>query len=206
MDNNDELNEKLKETVETARLLFERREATGSTGNISFRLGDRVYINARGCCFGTISAENFVALNLEGQPFNKDAAPPSVEWHLHLALYKADLSTRAVIHTHSFYSALWSCLEGLDKENAIPRYTPYLQMKLGPVRLVPYAPPGSQALFDAFDACVDSVRHGYLLANHGNIIAAKTMNAAFYALEEMEESCHTAWELRRETEARKIQN
>jgi ribulose-5-phosphate 4-epimerase/fuculose-1-phosphate aldolase len=68
-------------------------------------------------------------------------------------------------------------------------------MKLGKIALVPFAPPGSQALFEAFAMRADG-RPGYLLAHHGAVVGGVSLLDSFYGLEELEESCHIAWEVR----------
>ena len=70
-------------------------------------------------------------------------------------------------------------------------------MKLGRVGLVPYAKPGSQELFAAFKKCVNN-SEGYLLKNHGPVVGGEDLMSAFYNLEELEESAHIAWKLRKE--------
>jgi ribulose-5-phosphate 4-epimerase/fuculose-1-phosphate aldolase len=187
--------EKLEAAITTAHLLFERQKVTGSTGNISFLHEGLMFVSAGGSSFGALSTDSFVPVDLSGAV--RGDIKPSKEYPLHLALYKHDPQIEAVIHTHSFYSALWSCLPDIDEKDAVPSYTPYLSMKLGPIRRIPYAPPGSKQLFSLFAESLNSGR-GYLLANHGPVVAGTDIHDAFYALEELEESAHLAWELRRE--------
>lgn len=103
---------------------------------------------------------------------------------------------RAVIHVHSLYSVLWSFVPAAAQEDCIPDHTPYLRMKLGSVGLIPYEKPGSPALFEAFRERAGK-SDGFLLKNHGPVVPGKTIMDAFYCLEELEESAHIAWELRR---------
>lgn len=187
--------EQMAEACQIAKSLFERNKTSGSSANLSFLWNNQVYITASGQCFGCLTEDSFAVTDLEGNVLNGKV--PSKELPLHLAMYKKSGSeVRAVIHVHSFYATLWSCLEHEGKEmDVIPSYTPYLKMKLGKIRLVPYGKPGSEVLFDAFRAsCGDE--NGYLLAHHGPVVGAKTLTDAFYGLEELEESAHIAWELR----------
>jgi ribulose-5-phosphate 4-epimerase/fuculose-1-phosphate aldolase len=183
------------DAVWAARSLFERNKTSGSSANISFRYENRIFISGSGSCFGTLGKKDFSELDISGNPLN--GVKPSKEYPLHLAMYHKNSQAGAVIHTHSFYSVLWSCLDRREGGSVIPRYTPYLEMKLGNVGWIPYAPPGSKALFNAFEQVLDD-RRGYLLANHGPIVCDTDLFAAFYALEELEESAHLAWELRHE--------
>lgn len=121
---------------------------------------------------------------------------PSKEYPLHRLLYEKK-GVGAVIHVHSFYATLWSCLKHPDEADVIPGYTPYLKMKTGRIGLVPYAPPGSRELFQAFEEHIGR-SEGYLLQNHGPVIGASDILSAFYSIEELEESARIAWHLRHE--------
>lgn len=188
------LREKIEAAVWAAHSLFERGKTTGSSANMSFRHGDLIYISASGSCFGTMTEEDFTAIDMDGKPAADKK--PSKEWPLHLALYEKSPDIGAVIHTHSTYSVLWSFVPAALEQDCIPDHTPYLKMKLGTVGLVPYEKPGSEALFAAFRERVGT-SDGYLLKNHGPVVPGKTVMDAFYCLEELEESARIAWELYR---------
>lgn len=182
------------QTLWVAHSLFERGKTSGSSANISFRFEDHIYISASGTCFGTLADDDFAELDLDGHHIS--GKKPSKEWPLHLALYQKSPEIGAVIHTHSLYSILWSMIPDLDPKDCIPPHTPYLEMKLGSVGLVPYEKPGSEALFEAFRQRIND-SNGYLLIRHGPVVPGKTMMDAFYCLEELEESAHVAWEIYR---------
>ena len=184
--------QKLEQDVWVAHSLFERGRTAGSSANMSFCHEGRIYITASGSCFGTLGAEDFAAITMEGKPLGEQK--PSKEWPLHLALYEKSPEIGAVLHTHSCYAVLWSFVPGLPEQDCIPDHTPYLKMKLGTVGTVPYEKPGSQALFDAFRQRVEQ-SDGFLLKNHGPVVPGKDMMDAFYCLEELEESARIAWEL-----------
>ena len=78
----------------------------------------------------------------------------------------------------------------------------FIKMRLGTVGIIPYARPGSEALFETARRALNGSR-GYLLKNHGAIVASKDMMSAFCDMEELEESARTAW-LLRETDAQTI--
>nr|WP_253288375.1 class II aldolase/adducin family protein [Blautia sp. MSJ-19] len=189
----DTLEKKLEQAVWIAHSLFERGKTAGSTANMSFRHEDKIYITASGTCFGTLKKEDFAVIDLNGEV--QGDKKPSKEFPLHLSLYQAKEQTGAVIHTHSFYSTIWSCLAHENERDCIPSYTPYLKMKLGTVGLIPYAKPGTEELFKAFrERIKDS--DGYLLRNHGPVAGGKNLMDAFYILEELEESAKVAWTLK----------
>ena len=194
------LQKKLDDAVWAAHSLFDRNKTSGSSANLSFLHDGVVYISQSGTCFGTLTADQFSMVTLEGEVLQGGGifrkGKPSKEWPLHLAVYRAKPDCGAVIHVHSTYSVLWSFVPGIDPLDCIPAHTPYLKMKLGTVGLIPYAKPGSPELFAAFEERAEK-SDGYLLAQHGPVVPGKNMMDAFYALEEMEESAKIAWELYR---------
>lgn len=187
-----DLNEKLYQAVWIAHSLFERGKTSGTTANISFLDDGVVWISRSGSCFGILQEEDFVPVSLSGGHTGSGNNKPSKELPLHLALYGSCDETQAVIHTHAPYSTLWSCLQHGNSRDVLPDHTPYLKMKLGNVVSVPYAPPGSEELFALMRSRVGCER-GYLLANHGPIVAGKALMNAFEAIEELEQSAQIAW-------------
>ena len=185
----------LDEACWIGKSLFDRGKTAGSSANLSFLYQGKVWITASGQCFGRLTEESFAVTDLDGNVLN--GKKPSKELPLHLAMYKkAGSAVQAVIHTHSFYSVLWSCLpHGDSEDDVVPSYTPYLSMKLGKIRLVPYHRPGSEELFAAFRERAGE-GNGYLLANHGPVVGGETLMEAFYGLEELEESARIAREFR----------
>lgn len=201
--NDNELNNTLENAIWIGKSIFTRNKTSGSSANMSFRYKDQIFITSSGSCFGKLERSSFTVTDLNGNIIcgNK----PSKELPLHLALYKKTCNcVNAVIHVHSFYATLWSCLDHTNHEDdVIPHYTPYLGMKLGNIKLVPYGRPGSENLFSEFRKKIGA-ENGYLLSHHGPIVGAKDLMNAFYALEELEESAHIAWELRKEENIKTI--
>jgi ribulose-5-phosphate 4-epimerase/fuculose-1-phosphate aldolase len=60
-------------------------------------------------------------------------------------------------------------------------------MKIGRLALLPYYAPGDMSLANAVRE-VAGKHHAILLANHGPIVAGKTLESAVYASEELEET------------------
>lgn len=183
----------MEEALWVAHSLFQRGKASGSSANLSFRLGDKIYVTGSGTCFGRLQAYEFSVMSMAGE--HLEGIRPSKEFPLHHKLYLKDSSVEAVIHTHSTYATLWSCLPHTDVTDCVPGHTPYLNMKVGTIGLVPYAQPGSEELFGLFEQALP-LSDGFLLGRHGPVVAGKSMLEAFYGLEELEDSCRIAWELR----------
>ena len=189
------LEEKIEQTIWAAHALFDRAKTSGTTANISFRDGDKIYISRSGSCFGTMGKDDFAVISIDGENLDP-SKKPSKEFPLHLKMYTSDPETQAVIHVHSPYAVLWSCIEHENERDVMPHITPYLDMKLGKVVSVPYAAPGSKELFDSFESICGAER-GYLLAKHGPVVGGKNMMNAFEAIEELEQTAFVAWEMRK---------
>ncbi len=113
--------------------------------------------------------------------------PPSKEAVLHRAVYDERPQAGAIVHLHSTYAAAVSCMDGLDCDDCLPTLTAYYAMKIGRLPLVPYYRPGDPQLGDAIrrHAC----KHcAVLLANHGPVVSGVSLQAASYAVEELEET------------------
>jgi len=193
------LESKYKDAIWIAKSLFDRGKVSGSSANMSFIHEGNIYITGSGTSFGSLTEDDFSIVNMSGEHIG--GKKPSKELPMHKTLYENKRTVQAIIHTHSFYSTLWSCLKHENEKDIVPTYTPYLKMKLGTVGLIPYGKPGSQQLFDLFAEHVND-SDGYILQNHGPIVGDKDLMSAFYSLEELEESARIAWELRNEDVSR----
>jgi ribulose-5-phosphate 4-epimerase/fuculose-1-phosphate aldolase len=112
---------------------------------------------------------------------------PSKEAPLHLGIYSVRPDAGAIVHLHSTYATVLSCLAETSAEDAMAPITPYLMMRVGRVPMVPYHPPGSDALADAVRAKAGTHR-AVLMANHGFVVAGKTFEDAVFNAEELEEN------------------
>lgn len=184
------LQKKYEEAIWTAGSLFQRGKVSGSTGNISFTDKGKVYISASGTCFARLSERDFSIVDIESGEIS--GPRPSKELALHLTMYKIP-GVNAIIHTHSLFSVLWSCMaDSIINGDCLPLYTPYLQMRIGTVKFIPYMPPGSDELFELFAKLSDE-SIACILRNHGPIVGGKSILEAFYNLEELEESAKLAF-------------
>jgi 3-dehydro-4-phosphotetronate decarboxylase len=176
-----------------ARSLFERGYSVGSAGNISAAVEDGILITPTNSCLGFLDPGRISKIDREGRHLSGDK--PSKEVFLHQAFYETRPGTGAVVHLHSTYATALSCLNDVDPEDAIPPLTPYVVMRVGPVRLLPYARPGDPKLGDMIRALGGS-HAAVLLANHGPVVAARDLKTAVYASEELEETAKLAVLLR----------
>lgn len=157
----------------------------GSSGNISVRLSDGFLVTPTKSCLGRLDPARVAKLDLNGNHVSGDAA--SKEAFLHIQMYARQPLSTAVVHLHCTHAVAISCLCNPGNENPIPALTPYFVMQVGNLKVLPYFPPGDPELAHAVAAVADKHR-AILLANHGPVVSGTDLDAAVYAIEELEEA------------------
>lgn len=179
--------------VAHGRSIFERGLTSGSSGNLSVRVDDGIILTPTGVRLGELTSQGLSKVSLTGEHLS--GPKPTKEVFLHLAMYRARPHCRAVAHLHSTHAAGLSCLDGLDPHNVLPPITAYFVMRVGRLPLIPYFAPGDQRLGDAaFEQA--QTASSLLLANHGSLSAATSLQAACDAVEEIEETAKLHFLLR----------
>lgn len=174
-----------------AKSMFERGLTGGSSGNVSARLSDgRLLVSPTGSSFGSLDPARLSLFDADVQQIDGDK--PTKEMPLHSAFYETrGAKTGAVVHLHSSHSVALSLMPEIDPENMLPPLTAYSIMRLGKVKLLPYFMPGDPAMGDAIRGLAGK-RSAVMLANHGPVVAGKDLEAAVYAIEELEETAKLA--------------
>ena len=185
----------LDQLCDSANNFFNRGLAFGSTGNLSVRIGDSVWITPTGQPLRGLTPDKLAEITLDGKLL--DSNRPSKEFPFHTAVYRARPEARAIVHLHSTYSVALSCLDNLDPERPMAAMTPYFFMRVAPLAIVPYHRPGSQALAEAI-ATAARDHHCLLLRNHGLVTCGATWNEAVDRAEELEETARLHFLLRGE--------
>ncbi|HEY8588089.1 MAG TPA: class II aldolase/adducin family protein [Naasia sp.] len=169
--------------VASARHLAARGLSPGSSGNLSLRTGATVLLTPTGSSLSRVLPEDLAEVALDdGRVLS---GRPSKELPLHLAVY-AERDASAVVHLHSPYATAIACLPpAADGTAALPPLTPYRVMRLGAVPVAPYAAPGSADLADGVRRLAGA-HAAMLLASHGPVAAAASLDAAVDLAEELE--------------------
>lgn len=182
------------DVVRFARSLFERGLTHGSSGNISVRLPDGGWlVTPTEMSLGFLDPTTLARLDAAGNLFSGNR--PTKELPLHAALYETRPSAQAIVHLHSTHSVAVSMLDETPEHNALAPLTAYSVMKLGNVARLPYFRPGDPAVAGAIKALAGK-HAAILLANHGPVVAAKSLSDAVFAAEEIEETAKLALLLR----------
>ena len=172
------------ELVTLARSLFDRGYTFGTAGNMSVRVGTRVFVTPTNSSFFSLRPDELSEVDAEGRVIS--GPPPSKEAHFHLAAYRARTDARAIVHLHSCYATAVSCLADVNIEDAIPIYTPYYAMRLPCLPVAEYFPPGDPQLAPAVESAARK-SSALLLRNHGSIAIGKSLMEACALAEEIEE-------------------
>jgi 3-dehydro-4-phosphotetronate decarboxylase len=168
------------------RSLFERGLTAGSSGNISVRLSEGGWLTTpTNSSLGFLDPARLSRLDADGRLVSGDE--PTKELPLHAALYETRGDADAIVHLHSTHSVAVSMLPDVDSADALPPMTAYHVMRVGRTALIPYYRPGDPAVADAIRGLAGKYT-SVLLANHGPVVAAKGLEAAVYATEELEET------------------
>ncbi len=177
---------KLRDRIaELGKSIFDRGMTAGSSGNISVQLDDGWLLTPTNACLGRLDPARISKLAPDGRHIGGD--PPSKELFLHGAMYQMRESARAIVHLHSTHSVAVSCLPEVDPEDVLPPLTAYYVMKIGRLPLIPYYRPGDEKLGEAIRGYA-AKSHALLLANHGPVVAGKSLEDAVYATEELEQT------------------
>jgi len=177
-----------------AASLFDRGLTGGASGNISVRTPDGgLLVTPTGVSLGRLDPAALSRFDAQGQHI--DGPAPTKEMPLHSAFYETRTNAGAVVHLHSTHSVALSMLPETDPEDAVPPLTAYAVMRVGKVALLPFFVPGDPAMADALRG-LGGRRSAVLLANHGPVVASKDLEAAVFAMEELEETAKLALLLR----------
>lgn len=104
--------EATREVIRLGRVFGRRGSVPATSGNFSVRAGDgRIAVTRSGPDKGDLTPDDVLAARLDAPP------PPgaSAETALHLALYRADASTGAVVHTHADAAVILSAVHAAER-------------------------------------------------------------------------------------------
>ena len=169
-----------KEIVKFGKMLYDKDLTSATSGNISVRVGNKIYITGTGTALGFLTEKDVVEIDMEGHELNLNERASS-ERFLHLSIYKLRKDIKAIIHCHSpFLTAFAAC----RKELSAPIVAENI-LYFGKIPVADYAMPSSVKLventvkpFSEYDTV--------LMANHGIVAGAKDLISAFYKIETAE--------------------
>ncbi|MCC5036483.1 class II aldolase/adducin family protein [Streptomyces sp. WAC 00631] len=165
--------------VDASRHLHDTGLVTGTSGNLSVRVGDQVLVTPSGVSYQTLEPGDIARVTLDGEVLDAGATSPSSETPLHLGIYRTT-DAQAIVHTH----APWATAVGLVRDE-LPSVHYSILLLGGPIRVAPYATFGSQELADNVRlAMLD--RRAALMRNHGAVASGATLAEAVHNAESVE--------------------
>ena len=173
----------LKQQVADALRMLEQAEVIDFNGHMSCRLPgtDHVLINSGKSVRSSLTADDIIAIDMDGRPVDGDVVPP-MEFHIHTEIYRRRPEVNAVVHTHPVWSTLFS-MTG----NAVLPVTMQAAV-MGPVRTFgKTASINQKALGEELAAALGSDRV-VMLKSHGAVIAGADVVEAFVLAIYLEET------------------
>lgn len=167
--------------VGVCQRLYRAGLIAGQDGNVSVRLdGGRVLVTPSGMSKVDLVAADLVVLALDGTRV-RGRRDPSSEVAVHLEIYRGRPDVAAVVHAHP-PTATGFAVAG----ETFPRHVlPELDYTVGPVALVPYERPGTEALARRFRPYLAG-HDAWLMANHGAVTAGPSLRVAHQRMESLE--------------------
>ena len=181
--------------VEIAHLLYDRFLTNSAGGNMSCRVGERIYITPRR--LGSrhrwrLREEMVLVFDSDLNPLEGDPGLVSRESKMHFACYRRFPEINGVIHAHPRYLSVFAAAG-----KSVTPTNEYTE-KFGTVEVVPPLPSHSQALADAVveklaprQGELRAHGLGLILAWHGVVTVGRDLADAYDTLERLEWSART---------------
>lgn len=171
-----------KEILKVGRKLERHEYVVANDGNISVRIGpDEVLATPTGVSKGEMKKKMLSVLSLDGAVLQEGTVPVSSEVKMHLRVYRENPELRAVVHAHPVTATSFAAA-GIPLDESI--LTEAL-MAVGSIPVAHYALPGSQDVPDSI-APFCTTYNGALLANHGVITWADSLQTAWFRMQWVE--------------------
>lgn len=149
------------------RKLSERVYVTSHGGNLSWRLEENLLLITPTRMYkGDIRAEDLVFIDLDGNRV-EGSRKPTGETPMYLNFFRERPDINSVLHCHPPYTNVFAITSG--KNWLMRPVFPETVLEVGPVPVVPYGEPLTQALADNFRPFMQRY-NGFLMENHGLVI------------------------------------
>ena len=135
------MDEMTKRLIEAGRTIVEKGLTWGTSGNLSVRRQDRVWITASGTRIGALTEEDILVCDPEGRVV-AGKKKPSKETGMHLAVYRERPDAEGIVHCSPFYTTLCAC-SGITLKTNLFIEAMYYDRK---VARIPYFHAGSPEL------------------------------------------------------------
>jgi L-fuculose-phosphate aldolase len=157
------------------------------SGNHSIRIQNKkwMWITPSGVPRYNLKEEDLVKVDLEtGKSLGR--LKPSIEWYMHLSIYKKLASANAVVHTHSPYTLGIAISEGDKFQHVLEE----AKIIVGNPVIVPCKPSGSSELAHLVSEVIEEGRgkiRAAIIRNHGVVAIGSNIHQARAVVEALEE-------------------
>ncbi|MGD2125979.1 MAG: class II aldolase/adducin family protein [Desulfobacteraceae bacterium] len=168
-----------------SHLLYDRYLVSGSGGNLSVRVGEKIFVTPSACSLRDMEPSMVVAMDMDGGVL--EGAMPTKDVELHLGILRERADIHVVSHVHGAYIVAVSTL--IDPgPDVLPPLTPGFVYFVHPLAMIPFMIPGTGALSEA---TIEQFRNpecfALLLRNHGLVTVGRNFQEALNLAEEVEE-------------------
>jgi L-ribulose-5-phosphate 4-epimerase len=174
-----------REIVETGLACLALGIVHGTAGNFSRRCLDTglIAISPSGIPYPETSAGDCVVVTPDGE-IRDGVRRPSSETPMHTMIYRARPDVHAILHTHSHYSTIVSCIRP-----ELPVILTEVAVVLGgPVPVARYGKTGTDDIGQSVLEAITPASRAVLLKNHGLIVLGKSFAETMAIAEIVEES------------------
>lgn len=169
---------------EYGRRLWQRGTVAANDGNLSVRIGeDRLLATPTGVSKGFMAPGDLILTDLDGTVVQGERKPSS-ELKMHLEVYRLRPDVQAVVHAHPPVATAFA-LAGVPLDQCL---LPESVLTMGAIPIAPYATPSTDEIPASIRGYITKA-DAVLLANHGAVVWADSLEAAYYRMETLE---HTA--------------
>ena len=175
--------------IETVKREYQMQMVNMFEGNVSARVGDRVFITPSQVSKEVMTEDMLIEMDLEGNIiYQPEGYKPSSERMMHLEVYRLRPDVTAVVHNHSLYATAYAM-------NNLPLESDSLtemNITFGTVPVVPYGTPGSDRIYKDFEKYLGN-RYAVLLGNHGVLTFGSSLTLAYSYAEAVEKIAQTMY-------------
>lgn len=171
--------------VRACHRLYARGYVTATDGNVSARLPNgNILMTPASVNKGDVRENLLVELGPDGAPVTAGHRP-STESGMHVFIYRERPDVNAVVHAHPTHATGFAAARVPMPANVLPEVI----VGLGDIPLASYATPSTPDLAASLRPFVPSAS-AVLLANHGVVTFAPTVEEAYFKMEKVEHAAH----------------
>ncbi len=172
------------EICDIGERLYKRGFASANDGNISYRVDDKTVVcTPTLICKGFMKPDDLCVVDMEGKQQSGRRKRTS-EIMLHLAIMKERPEVKAVVHCHPPHATAF----GIAREPIPQCVLPEVEIFLGEVPITKYEIPGGKEFANTILPFVHKA-NVIILANHGTVSFAETVEKAYWSTEILDGYC-----------------